>query len=285
MKSNKNIYGVKKLCAVLNIPRSTYYSKINPKKSNREVENTTIKKELLKLYKQSKGRYGAPKLHILLLRAGFKLSLKRTQRLMCQLGLKSIIVKKFKPTSTKKPIEGLENVLNRDFTTSNINEKWVGDITYIKTQLHGWCYLASVLDLHSKKIVGYSFGKNMTNDLVVKALKNAYYVQSPNKDSNIIFHTDLGSQYTSKEMKDLCKELNITQSFSKKGCPYDNACIESFHAIIKKEEVYRNIYKTYEDAKLAIFSYIEGWYNNKRLHSAINYRTPNEFEILAKNTV
>ena len=111
----------------------------------------------------------------------------------------------------KKVAEGLENVLKRDFTTTSINEKWVGDITYIHTIKDGWCYLASVLDLHSKKIIGYAFGKRMTNTLVVKALKNAYYSQNLDKNKSLIFHTDLGSQYTSNELKNLCKEFNIIQ--------------------------------------------------------------------------
>ncbi|WP_300376034.1 DDE-type integrase/transposase/recombinase, partial [Clostridium sp.] len=110
-----------------------------------------------------------------------------------------------------KPKEGLENFLKRNFTTNSINEKWSGDITYIKTQKDGWCYLASVLDLPSKKIVGYSFGKNMTNDLVMAALKNACYLQGIDKNNKIIFHSDLGSQYTSNYMKNLCNEFNIIQ--------------------------------------------------------------------------
>jgi len=183
----------------------------------------------------------------------------------------------------KKVAEGLENVLKKDFTTTSINEKWVGDITYIHTIKDGWCYLASVLDLHSKKIIGYAFGKRMTNTLVVKTLKNAYYSQNPDKNKSLIFHTDLGSQYTSNELKNLCKEFNIIQSFSKKGCPYDNACIESFHSSIKKEEIYRNTYRTFEEANIAIFKYIEGWYNRKRLHSAINYMTPDQCELLARS--
>ncbi len=269
------------MCAILNVPRSTYYSKKNPKKSEREIENEKLKTAILKYYKESKYRYGAPKIKIMLSKNGFNISIKRTQRLMRELGIKSIIIKKYRPTSKKKPKEGLENVLKRDFTTTSINEKWVGDITYIKTQKDGWCYLASVLDLHSKKIVGYSFGKNMTNNLVMTALKNACYLQGIDKNSKIIFHSDLGSQYTSNDMKDLCNKFK--QSFSEKGCPYDNACIESFHAILKKEEIYRNIYKNYEDAKKAIFEYIEGFYNSKRLHSALGYKTPNEIEFKALN--
>ena len=115
----------------------------------------------------------------------------------------------------------------------------------------------------------------MTNDLVINALKNAYYSQSPNKNKLLIFHTYLGSQYTSNDLKELCKKLNIKQSFSKKGCPYDNVCIESFHSSIKKEEIYRNTYRTFKEANIAIFKYIEGWYNRRRLHSSINYMTPN----------
>lgn len=155
---------------------------------------------------------------------------------------------------------------------------------YVYPYFKRWLVLlASVLDLHSKKIIGYAFGKGMTNDLVTTALSNAYYTQAPNPDKELIFHSDLGSQYTSNEMKALCTQFKIKQSFSKKGCPYDNACIESFHAVIKKEEIYTTTYKTYEEANLAIFKYIEGWYNRKRLHSAINYITPEQCELIARN--
>ena len=123
----------------------------------------------------------------------------------------------------------------------------------------------------------------MTKNLVAKALKNAYYSQRSNKNKLLIFHTDLCSQYTSNDLKEICTEFNIVQSFSKKGCPYDNACIESFHSSIKKEEIYRNTYRTFEEANGAIFRYIEGWYNRKRLHSSINYMTPDQCELLARS--
>lgn len=269
------------MCSVLGVARSTYYKSLEKTESNRDKENSELKVSIQRIYHDNKGRYGAPKIHYILVREGYKVSLKRVQRLMKDLNLYAITVKKYKPTSSKKVVDGLENVLKQDFSTTSINEKWVGDITYVHTLKDGWCYLASVLDLHSKKIIGYSFGKRMTDDLVVKALNNAYYSQAPSK--KLIFHSDLGSQYTSNDMKSLCKKLKITQSFSKKGCPYDNACIESFHAIIKKEEIYNTTYKTYEEANIAIFQYIEGWYNRKRLHSAINYLTPNQCELIARN--
>ena len=235
------------MCTVLGVARSTYYKSFDKTKSAREIENEELKAAIIRIYKSNKGIYGAPRIHHIL------------------------------------TTEGLEKVLKRDFKTTSINEKLVGDITYIHTIKDGWCYLASVLDLHSKKIIGYAFGKRMTNTLVIKALKNAYYSQNPDENKSLIFHTDLGSQYTSNDLKNLCKEFNIIQSFSKKGCPYDNACIESFHSSIKKEEIYRNKYRTFEEANIAIFKNIEGWYNRKRLHSAINYMTPEECELLARS--
>ena len=271
------------MCTVLGVARSTYYKSFDKTKSARELENEELKSAIKRIYKENKGIYGAPRIHYILGIEGFNVSLKRVQRLMTKLNLCAVTVKKYKPHSSKKVVEDLENVLKRDFTTTYINEKWVGDITYIHTSRDGWCYLASVLDLHSKKIIGYAFGKRMTNDLVVKALKNAYYNQNPNKNKHIIFHTDLGSKYTSNALKELCKEFNIIKSFSKKGCPYDNACIESFHSSIKKEEIYRNTYRTFEEANIAIFKYIEGWYNRKRIHSSINYMTPEQCELLARS--
>lgn len=123
----------------------------------------------------------------------------------------------------------------------------------------------------------------MTNNLVMVTLKNDCYLQGIGKDNKIIFYSNLGLQYTNNDMKNLCNEFNIIQSFSQKGCPYNNACIESFHAILKKKEIYRNIYKNYEDAKKTIFEYIECFYNSKRLHSALGYNTLNEIEFKALN--
>ena len=201
------------MCTVLGVARSTYYKSFDKTKSARELENEELKSAIKRIYKENKGIYGAPRIHYILGIEGFNVSLKRVQRRMTELGLCAITVKKYKPHSSKKVAEGLENVLKRDFNATSINENWVGDITYMK----------------------------------------------------------------------LCKEFNIIQSFSKKGCPYDNACIESFHSSIKKEEIYRNTYRTFEEANMAVFKYIEGWYNRKRLHSSINYMTPDQCELLARS--
>lgn len=213
---------------------------------------------------------------MILLKEGYLVSLKRVQRLMKKADIRSITQKKFRPSSSKHKVEERENLLEQDFTTKTINEKWVGDITYIHTLKDGWCYLASVMDLHSRKIVGYSFSRTMTTDLVVKALNNAYETQNP--DEGLILHTDLGSQYTSEEFEKCVQSKGIKHSFSHKGCPYDNACIESFHAILKKEEIHHVIYMDYQSAKISLFQYIEGWYNRKRIHGSIGYITPQELE-------
>ena len=263
--------------------RSTYYQSKHKTDNKWKLENQQLLERIKVIYSESNGRYGAIKIHRQLIKEHYCVSLKRVQRLMKAVGLVSIIQKKYKPyKQSKELVLERENILEQDFSTNSINQKWVSDITYIYVQQVGWCYLASVMDLHSKKIIGYHFSKQMTVDIVVQALMKAYASQRP--QGEVILHTDLGSQYTSKELKDLTSRLNMSQSFSRKGCPYDNACIESFHATLKKEEVYQTTYRTFEKARIALFQYIEGWYNRKRMHGAINYLTPDECEQQARES-
>lgn len=264
------------MCQVLQVPRSTYYQSFHKLKSSRELENEAILVRIKAIHAKSKQRYGAPKIHEKLLAEGFKFSLKRVQRLMQKEDIRSIIVKKYRSASSKDFIDDRENILDQDFSTTTINEKWVGDIAYIHTLKDGWCYLGSFLDLHTKKVVGYSFAKTMTNELVLQALRHAIDVQRPKE--GLILHTDLGSQYTSEAFGMALKQAMIRHSFSRKGCPYDNACIESFHATLKKEEVYRSVYVDFEHARLSLFEYIESWYNRERIHGSIHYLTPQQLE-------
>lgn len=268
------------MCKVLAIPRSTYYQSGKNVESNRDRENKEITRQITTIHKESKQRYGAPKIHHILQQEGFQVSLKRVQRLMKQAGIRSIVKKKYRPYPSKENVVERDNLLNRDFTTKTINEKWVADITYVHTLRNGWCYLASVMDLHSQKIVGYSFSRSMTTDLVIQALSNAYVTQQPKE--GLLLHTDLGTQYTSEEFESYVKSKGIKQSFSRKGCPYDNACIESFHAILKKEEVNHIQYIDYHTAKLAMFQFIQGWYNRTRIHSRLGYKTPQAMEDQSK---
>ena len=252
----------------------------------RELENQELKKQIKLIYLDSKQRYGSPKITRVLnkkrnIKGEKRVSQKRVQRLMNQLGIKSITVKKFNPQGKNSGYTEGENILEQDFTTSTINEKWVADITYIYTVVHGWCYLASVEDLHTRKIVGAAFGKKMETSLVLKALERAYQNQKPGP--GLILHSDRGTQYTSKDFRDKLKEYGMIQSLSNKGNPYDNACIESFHSVLKKEFVNHEKFQTYEEARIKIFDYIEGWYNRNRIHGSINYLTPHELELKIRN--
>ncbi|MFU0827921.1 MAG: Integrase catalytic domain-containing protein [Lachnoclostridium sp.] len=191
---------------------------------------------------------------------------------MKDMGIQSIVVKKFRYHSEKSSPEERENILDRDFSTTSINQKWCTDITYIYTIKDGWTYLASVMDLYSKKIIGYAYHTSMTAELAIKAVENACL--NVKKTEGIILHSDLGSQYTSQKFENYLATKHMIHSFSRKGNPYDNACIESFHSILKKEEVNHHKYYDFNTARKAVFEYIESWYNRKRIHSAINYKTP-----------
>ena len=193
------------------------------------------------------------------------------------LGLRSITIKKYNHSSSANNTvnsKEYKNLLEQDFFASKPSEKWAGDITYIHTKETGWTYLAIVMDLFDLKIVGWSYGMNMTDDLVIDAFNKAIINRGINNKG--IFHSDRGSQYTSNDFEKLLNDLNIKHSYCIKGYPYDNASMESFNAILKKEEVNVNNYETFYEAKLAIFEFIESWYNNKRIHSRLGYITPKE---------
>ncbi len=231
-----------------------------------------LKEDIKKIYFESKKRYGAPKIQKILNSQGKYASIKRVQRYMSQMGLRSIVIKKYRPYSNKENIEERENIVNRNFNATTINQKWCTDITYIHTIKDGWTYLASIMDFYSKKIIGYAYGKSMTTELALQALKNACL--NVKTTAGIILHSDLGTQYTSHLFEEFLKEKGIIHSYSRKGNPYDNACIESFHSILKKEEIHHHKYYDCETVRKVIFEYIELWYNRKRIHSSINYMTP-----------
>ena len=262
------------MCKCLGIHYSVYYYHKNNPTNSYNISNKKIDIEIKRVYDESKGRYGSPKITKILNNGGIKVSQKRVARRMKLLGLRSIIVKKYNHAGISKTDDKKEylNLIEQDFSADKPSQKWVGDITYIYTKETGWTYLAIVMDLFNLKVVGWSYGMNMTDDLVIDAFNKAMINRKLNKDG--IFHSDRGSQYTSNDFEKLLKELEIKHSYSKKGYPYDNASMESFNAILKKEEVNVNNYETFNEAKLAIFEFIESWYNNQRIHSTIGYITP-----------
>lgn len=268
------------MCKVLGIRRSTYYKRIHHTASDRELINRTLDNDIMNVYSDSKKRYGAPKIHKVLESFGWSVSIKRVQRRMRILGIHSIVIKKYRYYPSKQVIgDNKYNLIDRDFSTTSINQKFCTDITYIGTQQDGWTYLASVMDLYSRKIVGWSFSKTMTAELAIQAVKNAC-INIPDT-KGIVIHSDLGSQYTSDAFEEYMQQIGAIHSFSSKGCPYDNACIESFHSLLKKEEVNQRHYLNFKEAYNAIFEYIESWYNRKRIHSSLNYQTPEAVHVAA----
>lgn len=195
---------------------------------------------------------------------------------MRALGLSSITRKKYKPQTIKSKVEALaRNLLKQDFSTTSVNEKIVGDITYIYTKDFGWTYLATFMDLHTNEIKGWDYSTTMTTTIVLKTLSK---LNLNNDLVNCIIHTDQGSQYTSKDYIDKVKYLGATLFYSKKGNPYDNAPIESFHSILKKELIYPSKPKTFEETKKSLFNYIESWYNNHRIQKKLGYLSPVDYK-------
>lgn len=199
---------------------------------------------------------------------------------MNELGLFSIVMKKWRAVKNVSIDDNnYPNLLAQDFTTTKPNQKWAADMTYIYTGKNGWCYLATIQDLYSCKIIAHQLSQTMTAELVTNVLKQAHEIREFKPD--LILHTDLGSQYRSQLFEAQLNEYGIRHSYSKRGCPYDNAILESFHASLKKEEVYQNVYPSFEAANKALFSYIEGFHNRQRIHSSLDYRTPDEMEQIA----
>jgi transposase InsO family protein len=227
---------------------------------------------------ESRQTYGAKRLTIALKShfLPFKVGVNRVRKIMKQLGLRCESVKKYRPKTKSKVYELGANLLNRQFKTSILNHAWVTDITYIYVPKEGFCYLTTVIDLASRKPIGWHFSKSMNTDAAINALKKALVNQ--NFPKNVIIHSDRGSQFTSYAFRNFTKLMNLRQSFSNKGCPYDNAVIESFHSLLKKEFVYRYSFSSFEHAKMCIFDYIENFYIRHRLHSSIGYITPQDME-------
>ncbi len=264
------------MCNCLGINHSVYYYHVKHTTNSYKESNRELDVEIKRIFEESKRRYGSPKITEILNKQGVKVSGKRVAKRMKLLGLRSITVKKFNHSGKSKIDETKEyhNLLEQNFYAEKPSQKWVGDITYIYTKETGWTYLAIVMDLFDLKVVGWSYSLFMTDELVIDAFHKALINRGLDKDG--IFHSDRGSQYTSNDYEELLSTLSIKHSYSKKGYPYDNASMESFNAILKKEEVNVNMYQTFEEAKLVIFEFIESWYNNKRIHSTLGYITPNQ---------
>lgn len=263
------------MCTIFKINRSSYYANFTKKTTKTATRHTRLSQAVLETYESHNKIYGAPKIHETLKKMDIICSLKLIQKIMKELQIKSVTRKKYRPQTSKnlkEPLAG--NLLEQNFKTESILEKIVGDITYIQTKDYGWCYLASFLDLHTNEIIGWEFSTKMTTELVLSALEK---VSNKYKLTGAVIHSDQGSQYTSKLYTDRVLSLGCKLSYSRKGNPYDNACIESFHSVLKKESIYLNNIRTFKETKESLFQYIEGWYNSRRIQKKLGYLSPLEF--------
>lgn len=276
IRDHSDEFTVQKMCQVLNVSRSGYYDWLERKPSQRQLDNDELKTKIAEIYWQNKGRYGSPRIHKQLRQEGFHYNKKRIERLMKVMGLKAIQKRKFKRTTDSDhdlPVK--KNLLKRKFNVTQPNKVWVSDITYIPTK-EGWLYLAVVIDLYSRKVVGWSMSKRMTKQLVINALDMGVKNRKPSK--GLIFHSDRGSQYASHDFQKLLWRNGMRSSMSRKGDCWDNAVAESFFSTIKTELLFHNKYKNRSQAKRDIFQYIEIYYNKIRLHSSLDYKSPEDYE-------
>lgn len=265
------------MCRVFKVSRSGYYNWLKAIPSARSIENEEIKQAIRQEYNQSKKRYGSPKITIKLKEKGIIVSRVRVARMMKVMGLKSIVTKKYKvkTTDSNHCYRICDNHLNREFSTDAPSKVWVSDITYITTD-QGWLYLTIIMDLFDRKIIGWSMSNNMTAaDTVIRAWDMAILNRKPKP--NLIMHSDRGVQYACNEFKSILANSNVIQSMSRKGNCWDNAVAESFFKTLKAEMVYFNQFQNHSQAKNAIFEFIEIWYNRDRIHSAIDYMTPQQY--------
>lgn len=255
---------------------SSYYTRKKRPESARKQENQRIAEEIKVIHKQSRETYGSPRVHVDLQEKGIICSENRIARLMKSHRIAAERKRRFVVTThSRHELPVAENKLNQEFSATKPDEKWVTDITYVWTR-EGWLYLAVVLDLFSRKVVGWAMDKTMERGLVMNALQMALLARNPER--GLLHHSDRGSQYASNDYQKLLSDNKIICSMSRKGNCYDNAVMESFFATLKQELVYHRQYQTRQEAKQEIFEYIQVWYNRKRRHSKLGYLSPEQFE-------
>lgn len=282
IECHRSAFRVTKMCQVLEVLRSAYYAWRKRPKSIRERENDQLLENIKQIHSASRHLYGSPKITAELHDQGILCGHNRVARLMKHNKIRAKTKRRFKVTTRsdhKLPVA--PNILNRRFYAEAPDRVWLSDITYIRTQ-QGWLYLAAILDVYSRQIVGWSMDAYLGDQLVLKVLKQA--LGRRQSASGLLFHSDRGVQYASNSVRALLKERELIQSMCGKGNCYDNAMMESFFATLKTELVYFETYRTRAEAKQSIFEYIEVFYNRIRKHSALGYLSPVQFENQLKAT-
>ncbi len=274
--TEKAWYPVALMCRVLHVSRSGYYAWCKRPAAERRRQDQRLTLEVAAIHAESRGRYGSPRVHAELRDRGQRIARKRVARLMRTAGLRARVRRRFRCTTDSKhgmPIKG--NLLARRFAMSTPNAGWVSDITYLWT-FEGWLYLAIVLDLFSRRVVGWALSERLERGVALDALGMALKGRRP--AGGMLHHSDRGSQYASQEYQQLLAAHGILSSMSRSGNCWDNAVAESFFATLKLELVYETQWRTREEARSALFEYLELFYNRQRRHSALGYLSPNQFE-------
>lgn len=268
-----------RMCEVLEVSRSGYYNWLQTKQkelTENQLYRQKVRQKTVQYFHENFGTYGSPRIHKDLIANGYSVSEKTVSRYMNEMGLRAIPSKPFMITTDSNHSQPIfENLLQQDFEVDQPNKVWVTDMTYIWTW-EGWLYLAVILDLYSRKVVGWHIADHMRTELPLWALQMAVNLRQPSK--GLIHHSDRGSQYASKEYREALDDIDAIGSMSRTGNPYDNACSESFFASLKKELVYRRQFKTKAEGIQTINWYISAFYNEKRRHSSNNYLSPNQYE-------
>jgi transposase InsO family protein len=267
---------------VLGVSSSAYHSWKSRPVSQRQQQKQTLVAHICDLFEESEGRYGSPRIHRDLQALGVKCTSRRVAQLMKEQCLVARKPRKFVVTTdSNHAFPPAQNLLNREYQVENIaglNQAWAGDITYVPTA-QGWLYLAVVLDLKSRRVIGWSMRDSLEQTLVHEALEMALGQRLPSGDEEaLLFHSDRGSQYAAHDYQERLLDQHIVCSMSRRGNCWDNAVVESFFATLKKEEVHRERYLTHEQAKASLFYYIEVFYNRRRRHSALGYQSPYDYE-------
>jgi putative transposase len=275
MDSNKET-SVKRMCRLLEVSRSGYYDFLDRKTASPPEREERLLAMIRAIHAQYEGAYGVRRMHRELVEAGEKVSRKRVRRIMRENGIRSVHTPKFiKTTDSNHDLGYSPNLLNQDFGVDAPDRVWVGDITYVWTA-EGWCYLAVLLDLYSRRVVGWALDDNLRTELPLRALQRALEARSPS--SGLIHHSDRGSQYAAHAYRKVLAKWKASQSMSGAGNCYDNAVAESFFASLKKERLHHMAFATRTEAYDAIARYIDGFYNPARRHSALGNTSPLQYE-------
>ena len=283
MKIAENDFSVEFMCEMFSVSKSGYYAWRSRDNSEKDAKELRLLRAIEDVHRSSRKNYGSPRIFDQLIGMGHKVGKTKVERTMKKHGIRAKTKRKFRHTTdSKHNLPVAPNLLDRNFSPDKPNQVWASDITYVWTR-EGWLFLAVIVDLFSRQVVSWSLDKTMTKELVCSSLRQAYFRRKPG--TGLLFHSDRGSQYCSKEFRRQLKQYRMLQSQSRKANCWDNACVESFFHTLKTEMIYHEDFETRDQAHRAIFEWVEAYYNRQRIHSTLGYKSPVDFERMVREKV